>query len=1811
MKRFPILMYLLFSCFVFLSSQAVQAQNQPLCDGVECRPDSSSPTYGAALSARPKLLNARGSSSPIVPIAAAVSAASDSPTVVGSQSFNQTIPVLKLPGRAGMDLSLNLFYNSRVWNVDTVNNTATFNIDRDFPSYGFRLDYGFLEYDSVNDQYIVTDSDGAKHGLTNIGSGLYDSTDGTYMRYTVAQKVLTYKNGTQMYYQVFPSQASQSAPTLFRPTVTRNSNGNFITIAYVTGKDQALASITDTLGRVINFVYDGSGRLSSVSQNTASGVKNWVTFTWGTIALDYNFSLTVNNSPASGTTINVITGCTYPNGTGYVFHYGHWGIINRIDTVSSTAAVRSYTSYNFPDTSVALSDAPAYTQQTVSPDGTAQLIWSYAFTKPGTGVVSSMTVTDPNGNKNVTTLDSNGFLSSVQSQNSAGTPLRTTGYVWTTAGVGTVPSSITTTLNDTAQQSSVEYIYDTYGNATTVSEFDYGHQLRRQTVTTFLGGGYIPWWHILNLPTRILVIDGGSGTTMSRTDLNYDEYNINPMTSVTGASNHDDGYSTTVTTRGNLTSMVRYSNAAAGTGANSRVFTYDTLGNRLTAQLDCCNLQTPNFSSLNQYAYPNSLVRGPVALQFTTSYTYDNDTGLMLTSTDENGQQTQYQFDSMGRPTQTKLPPQNGTRVQLNTAYDDAAVSPTVTTSSTANSAVTVSTLDGIGWLLRTDTKNGSTLVSSMTYSYDGIGQRTKTSNPFAPADTVVFTTTSYDGLGRVTSVAPPSGGSKQFQYAGNSVITTDPAGTQRQLWTSALGWLTEVDEPGTVPSQNNHATMQSDGNFVLYNQAGTALWSTGTAGSGASPMELQDDGNLVLYTAKWLAGVYATPSPGPFPPQTCSIGTSLNAPQILPSNKCITSPKGQYMLWIAPDGNLMIYDLAHNVTTWMPVGGGHPGAYGAMQTDGNFVLYTADGQQALWSSGTNGTFSQKLEMEDDGRIIIMRAAWNSGTSNGQFGGNPMTHPSCDVGFSVGTTGTVGTGQCLVSPNGRFELLLQPADGNMVLYDQSTTPYTATWSSRTAVGPLSPGVALKTTYTYDVLDNLTAVSQASGTVNGQAVAGQPRSYSYDSLGRPTSATTPESGTVTNYYTTSGGGSCAADPSLVCRVQDARGIVKTLTYDGINRLTGVQYPVSDGTPGQTFTYDTGGAAAFALDRLVKVTDGPTNSQTYSYDNLGRIISVSQVIDQTTYQISYGYNLAGQVNSVTYPTGRVVSESFDPLGRLSQISSGSTNYLSNFSYNAAIQPLSFSYGNGVNASFGYNDHLQLSALRYSTPGNTDALNLAYDYGTNNNGQIQAMRYYTSPGHEDTTKSEYFGYDPLSRLSTAHTGTFSSTSGWSLQWAYDRLGNRTQQNILGGNPAIGAPQFTIDPTTNRILNTGFQYDMSGNLTSDGTNSYAYDGANRLKQINSGATSYTYFGPLRIKKVTGSNTTVYVYSGNQPLAEYVNGSVSKEYISGSSVLVTISGTGTTYHHPDHLSNRAETDSSGNIIRTYGHFSFGETWYETGTPDQRKFTGAIRDSESNLDLMGARYYSSALGRFMSADPGQAAGFEHINDPQSWNGYSYARNDPVNLVDPTGFGFCSWDDGSVDAHPEDGGANKAQCEEQGGTWVFETGDSQVVQDSQGNKAEIPTPSTHVDVDGSTGEVTYEDFYFFGGDIPLNPQAIQIFDLAYQRSVRDFGCLGMSWMTGSSGATAFKLGQPVPGSKPFVGQGTSIGTSPASSTLREAFPQRLPFRVPTPVGGPGTGTPFRIAQTNNLGAVAGRFAPLAGGALTVYSVYKLGNCLRGN
>jgi RHS repeat-associated protein len=109
--------------------------------------------------------------------------------------------------------------------------------------------------------------------------------------------------------------------------------------------------------------------------------------------------------------------------------------------------------------------------------------------------------------------------------------------------------------------------------------------------------------------------------------------------------------------------------------------------------------------------------------------------------------------------------------------------------------------------------------------------------------------------------------------------------------------------------------------------------------------------------------------------------------------------------------------------------------------------------------------------------------------------------------------------------------------------------------------------------------------------------------------------------------------------------------------------------------------------------------------------------------------------------------------------------------------------------------------------------------------------------------------------------------------------------------------------------------------------------------------------------------------------------------------------------------------------------------------PTPPHFTGKERDTESGNDYFGSRYYASAMGRFLSPDPSQLY-FADPSNPQSFNLYSYAVNNPLKFVDPSGLWHCVWDSntGDQDDKPENGGATEHECSDQGGVWEIDQGD---------------------------------------------------------------------------------------------------------------------------------------------------------------------------
>jgi RHS repeat-associated protein len=111
-------------------------------------------------------------------------------------------------------------------------------------------------------------------------------------------------------------------------------------------------------------------------------------------------------------------------------------------------------------------------------------------------------------------------------------------------------------------------------------------------------------------------------------------------------------------------------------------------------------------------------------------------------------------------------------------------------------------------------------------------------------------------------------------------------------------------------------------------------------------------------------------------------------------------------------------------------------------------------------------------------------------------------------------------------------------------------------------------------------------------------------------------------------------------------------------------------------------------------------------------------------------------------------------------------------------------------------------------------------------------------------------------------------------------------------------------------------------------------------------------------------------------------------------------------YYFSDHFGSHAVIENATGTAceQDIDYYPYGgeeNDYCSTPVAQHYKFTGTERDSESGLDNFGARYNASTMGRFMSPDP--LGG--HQEDPQTLNRYSYVRNNPLSLTDPTGLDF--------------------------------------------------------------------------------------------------------------------------------------------------------------------------------------------------------------
>lgn len=605
--------------------------------------------------------------------------------------------------------------------------------------------------------------------------------------------------------------------------------------------------------------------------------------------------------------------------------------------------------------------------------------------------------------------------------------------------------------------------------------------------------------------------------------------------------------------------------------------------------------------------------------------------------------------------------------------------------------------------------------------------------------------------------------------------------------------------------------------------------------------------------------------------------------------------------------------------------------------------------------------------------------------------------------------------------------------------------------------PQTPYSGYWTQYTYDVLGDLTGVTQNSQT---STIGSQTRTFTFDMLGRLTSETNPESGTSTYTYDSAGPNACGTVNSAGDLLQrnDANGNYVCYIYDSLHRVTDAGFSGPNANTCKRYRYDNSSGVLGSRPAGVSITNGlgrlieaetdncaapitPITDEWFSYSARGEITDVWESTPNSGgyYHVASQYWANGALNTLgglpTLPTityGATDGSGLDGEGRFTKAtaSPGQNPLVSSVTYNngaQTTQPIgaltslmlgSTTSGTGDSDSFSYDLNTgRLTGYTFSMGASPNTKTQTGVLSWNANGSLQQLQI-TDQINTANSQTCTFGYDELVRITSANCGSV-----WAQTFGFDPFGNLKKTGsaqflpTYTGETGAGAPSNQYYQITGGPTGTSNYYDTNGNLKSDLTHSYTWDGDGNMLSVDS-SVSMTYDAMDRMAEQTrGSSHTQIVYAPFGMKLALMNGQTLVN------AFVKLPGGGTAvynstglayYRHSDHLgSSRLATTPSRTKYYDIAYAPYGEDYNGSGTQDLA-YTDQNQDTvgggwSSNLYDFLMREYRTAHGRWTSPDP---AGGQAVNpaSPQTWNRYAYAVNNPLSFIDPLGLRHCAPDD---------------------------------------------------------------------------------------------------------------------------------------------------------------------------------------------------------
>jgi len=616
------------------------------------------------------------------------------------------------------------------------------------------------------------------------------------------------------------------------------------------------------------------------------------------------------------------------------------------------------------------------------------------------------------------------------------------------------------------------------------------------------------------------------------------------------------------------------------------------------------------------------------------------------------------------------------------------------------------------------------------------------------------------------------------------------------------------------------------------------------------------------------------------------------------------------------------------------------------------------------------------------GRLITVTAA-----VNGSFN---------SAGQLTGTSATSGDSGSPVAPssiaycNGTDPWTFVTTDEAGKIHRYSLDAYGRTNQVVEVVGSST----YTTTYAYDLADDLlTVTDNAANQIQ----------YAYNNVGEVVAMADPDMG-VWQYE------------------RDIAGRLRT-QIDGNSNNIHFDYTDPLGRLLTRKVYDFTGAQILGSTNVWDSSGGDGNYTVYqgqlfesidnegyvknSYDVRGRVLKTVRYLSKNTnsYTTQHLFDDMDRVTQTVYPNGGpTVTNIYDTganLSQVKQLGGSGTTYYSATGFNALDQLTGISYGNGVSTVNAYypNSH-RLDSLVTSKSGNLQSLTYTYD-------QVSDLLSLSDGVYSSTASAALtnLAYDDLHRLTSLTRPAISQT----VSYGYNSIGN-VITNGENGTAAYG--YGTRLPHAVKSANgTNYAYDQNGNMLTRGNQELVYDPDNRLTLVvmpsSTVAFGYDANGTRLWKQGAITNSLQVWIDG---IYEEKDGKILYHVLAGDRIVCTFDSVGinTEYYHPDQIhSTSVETDGSGNLYQHYEYSAFGQSRYtssSTAFPVSRRYTAQVLDEETGLYFYGARYYDPQLGRFIQPDTVVSSEF----NPQSYDRYGYALNNPLKYVDPSGHAPWKW-----------------------------------------------------------------------------------------------------------------------------------------------------------------------------------------------------------